>query len=173
MSEKLKKKNELRRVGIVTALGISLHNFPEGIAVYLSCLRGIEVGLPIAIAIAAHNIPEGMAVASPIYHSTKSKWEAIKYSLLSGICEPVAALIFGVFLSPYISEDFIHCLLAGVAGIMILVSLQELLPTAFKYLNPERAMISLTSGMIFIGVTVFYLHSGSSHGHDHGSPHTH
>lgn len=163
--EEKKRDNELRRVGLVTALGISLHNFPEGIAVYLSCLKGIEVGLPIAIAIAAHNIPEGMAVASPIYHSTKSKWQAVKYSLFSGICEPIAALFFGIFLTPYITEDFIHCLLGAVAGIMVLVSLQELLPTAFKYLEPEKAMISLTTGMIFIAMTVFYMHEGAEHDH--------
>jgi zinc transporter, ZIP family len=103
----------LKRVGILTALSISLHNFPEGIAVYLACLKGLEVGFPIAIAIAAHNIPEGMAVASPIYHSTGSKWEALKWSLVSGMCEPIAAFIFGTLLSNYITDDMVQMLLAG------------------------------------------------------------
>jgi ZIP family zinc transporter len=97
----------------LTALSISLHNFPEGIAVYLACLKGLEVGFPIAIAIAAHNIPEGMAVASPIYHSTGSKWQAFKWSLISGICEPVAALIFGTLLTNYITDHMVQLLLAG------------------------------------------------------------
>lgn len=158
---------------MVTALGISLHNFPEGIAVYLSSLRGLEIGFPIAVAIAAHNIPEGMAVAGPIYHSTKSKWQALKYSFLSGICEPIAALLFGLFFFPYINETMIHLLLAAVAGIMILVSLKELIPTSLKYITPDSLVISLTLGMIFISTTIYYLHASNDHVHNHNNGHHH
>lgn len=166
----------MKRVGILTALSISLHNFPEGIAVYLACLKGLEVGFPIAIAIAAHNIPEGMAVASPIYHSTGSKWEAFKWSLVSGMCEPIAAFIFGTLLSNYITDEMVQLLLAGVAGIMVLVSMKELLPVAFEYLSPEESMVSSAFGMMFISVSIYVLHAmgGHDHGsHDHSHSHGH
>lgn len=169
-----KEEQELKRVGLVTALGISIHNFPEGIAVYLACLKGLDVGLPIALAIAAHNIPEGMAVASPIYHSTGSKWQAFKYSMLSGLCEPVAALAFAIFFSSYINNESIQLLLAAVAGIMVLVSLKELLPTALKYISADSAMISSAIGMLFIAVSIYYLHATGGHDHhDHSHGHSH
>lgn len=167
-----KEDRELKRVGLVTALGISIHNFPEGIAVYLACLKGMDVGLPIALAIAAHNIPEGMAVASPIYHSTGSKWEAFKFSMVSGICEPLAALIFSMFFSSYMNDDTIQMLLAAVAGIMVLVSLKELLPTALKYISADSAMISNALGMAFIGLSIYFLHAQGGHDHSHGG-HSH
>lgn len=171
--KKNKEDAELKRVGLITALGISIHNFPEGIAVYLACLKGMEVGLPIALAIGAHNIPEGMAVASPIYHSTGSKWEAFKFSMLSGLCEPLAALIFSLFFSSYMTEETIQLLLAGVAGIMVLVSLKELLPTALKYISADASMISNALGMMFIGLSIYYLHAGGGHDHHHGHDHSH
>lgn len=167
-----KEERELKRVGLVTALGISIHNFPEGIAVYLACMKGLDVGLPIALAIAAHNIPEGMAVASPIYHSTGSKWEAFKFSMVSGICEPLAALIFSIFFASYMNDEMIQMLLAGVAGIMILVSLKELLPTALKYISADSAMISNALGMAFIGISIYFLHAQGGHDHSHGG-HSH
>lgn len=167
-TSKANEDRELKRVGLVTALGISIHNFPEGIAVYLACLKGMDVGLPIALAIAAHNIPEGMAVASPIYHSTGSKWEAFKFSMISGICEPLAALVFSMFFSAYMNDEMIQLLLAGVAGIMVLVSLKELLPTALKYISADSAMISNALGMAFIGLSIYYLHASGGHDHSHG-----
>jgi ZIP family zinc transporter len=175
---KEKEDKELKRVGLITALGISIHNFPEGIAVYLACMKGMDVGLPIALAIGAHNIPEGMAVASPIYHSTGSKWEAFKYSMLSGLCEPLAALAFSFFFSSYMTDETVQILLAAVAGIMVLVSLKELLPTALKYISSESAMISNALGMMFIGLSIYFLHNNvhghdHSHGHSHGHSHTH
>jgi ZIP family zinc transporter len=152
------EERQLRRVGLITALGISLHNVPEGIAVYLACLKGLEIGLPLMIAIAAHNIPEGMAVASPMYHSTRSKWQALKYSILSGVCEPLGALVFGVLFTPYMTNATVQSLLAAVAGVMVLVSLRELIPVALKYLKPEPAIFSNALGMIFISISIYCLH---------------
>ena len=103
----------LLSLGFVTALGISLHNFPEGIAVYLACIKGLSIGLPLTFAIAAHNIPEGMAVATPVYHATGSRWQALKYSLLSGACEPLGALLVAFFFSDKLDEHLVHCLLAA------------------------------------------------------------
>eukprot|EP00026_Physarum_polycephalum_P011992 Phypoly_transcript_12247.p1 GENE.Phypoly_transcript_12247~~Phypoly_transcript_12247.p1 ORF type:complete len:252 (+),score=41.46 Phypoly_transcript_12247:61-816(+) len=104
----------LIHLGIVTAIGISLHNFPEGLAVYVACLKGIHMGLPLTLAIAMHNIPEGLAVAAPIYEATGSKWKALKYSVLSGVCEPLGALIFGVLFGNFLTPYIVQCLLAGV-----------------------------------------------------------
>jgi len=148
----------LLMVGIITAVGISLHNFPEGVAVYLTTLKGVNVGIPLTLAIAAHNIPEGMAVAAPIYGSTKSRWQAIKWSTLSGLCEPLGALIVAVFFTSYLTNHMVQSLLAAVAGIMVYMCLMELIPATLKYIDPKAAMISNTIGMFAIFLSVHYLH---------------
>jgi len=148
-------QRSLISVGLVTALGISLHNFPEGIAVYLSCLaRGPTVGLPLAIAIAAHNIPEGMAVAAPIYSATGSKSQATKYAFLSGLCEPLGAILVALIMGPLMTPYIVQVLLAMVGGIMTIMSVQELLPTTLKYVNPNEAAVSFLTGMFLIFLTV-------------------
>ncbi|PRP73493.1 hypothetical protein PROFUN_02502 [Planoprotostelium fungivorum] len=151
------KEGSLLRAGMITALGISLHNFPEGIAVYLSCLRGIGMGLPLAIAISIHNIPEGMAVAVPIYAATKDRWQAFKWCTLSGLCEPVGALIAGVFLTSILTEHMVQCSLAMVAGVMVFLCLKELLPTTLKYIDAGEAVISHMVGMFIIFISVHLL----------------
>ncbi|KYQ94359.1 zinc/iron permease [Tieghemostelium lacteum] len=169
-----KKKHDdgyLKKLGIATAVGISLHNFPEGVAVYLASLKGVEVGLPLMLAIAAHNIPEGMAVAAPIYSATGSKWQAFKYCLYSGLCEPLGALIFGLIFREFMTPFLIQCMLAAVAGIMVLVVIKELLPASFKYIDADSAVISNVIGMIFIAASIHILHSmlpHGEHGHSHG-----
>ncbi|KAK5580343.1 hypothetical protein RB653_000359 [Dictyostelium firmibasis] len=178
---KNKKKNKdsyLNSVGIATAIGVSLHNFPEGVAVYLACLKGIDVGLPLMLAIAAHNIPEGMAVAAPIYSATGSKWKAFKYSLYSGLCEPIGALIFGLIFREYMTPYLIQSMLAAVAGIMVFMVIKELLPAAFKYVSVDESAFSNVLGMIFFFFSIHFLHSmlphdhgsggGDDHGHSHG-----
>jgi ZIP family zinc transporter len=162
------KKKDLYRLGVLSALSISLHNFPEGLAVYLASVQGLELGLPIALGIAAHNIPEGMAVASPIYHTSRSRTKALFWCFISGVCEPVAALIFGLFASQYITEEIVFFLLAGVAGIMLVVSLKELFPTALEFLKSEQALFSNVIGMLFMSVSIYFLHGDHSHGHSHG-----
>ena len=129
---KKSEEQSLWTAGILTAVGISAHNVPEGIAVYIACLRGVGLGLPLALAIAAHNIPEGMAVASPILGATGSKWLALKYTLLSGLCEPAGALLVGYMFTGLLSEYVIHCMLAAVAGVMVLICLKELIPKCLE-----------------------------------------
>eukprot|EP01113_Clastostelium_recurvatum_P034922 TRINITY_DN4802_c0_g1_i1.p1 TRINITY_DN4802_c0_g1~~TRINITY_DN4802_c0_g1_i1.p1 ORF type:complete len:314 (-),score=82.61 TRINITY_DN4802_c0_g1_i1:36-977(-) len=160
----------LKHLGLITAVGISLHNFPEGMAVYVSCLKGISMGLPLTLAIAAHNIPEGMAVAAPIYAATKSKWQAFKYSMLSGLCEPAGAIIFGVIFGNYLTEYMIQAMLAGVAGIMVFMVISELMPATLKYIKKGPASISNIIGMFVIFLSIHYLHGmlGHAHGHSHG-----
>jgi len=155
----------LKKLGVITAVGISLHNFPEGMAVYISCLKGIHLGLPLTLAIAAHNIPEGMAVAAPIYGATGSKWQAFYYSLLSGLCEPLGAIIFGILLGSYLTEYIIQCMLAGVAGIMVYMSIRELMPATLKYIKPGPAALSNIFGMAMIAASVHYLHGMLPHSH--------
>lgn len=153
-----KDKRSLLQVGIITAFGISLHNFPEGMAVYLSCLaRGPMVGLPLTLAIAAHNIPEGMAVAAPIYHACGDGWTAFKYAFLSGICEPVGALAVFLFLGNYLTQWFIEVLTAGVAGIMVMMTVKELIPTTLNYISPDKATLSFMLGMVIISATILFL----------------
>ena len=149
------ERRTLLSVGLVTAFGISLHNFPEGIAVYLSCLaRGPAVGLPLALAIAAHNVPEGMAVAAPLYAATGSRWQAVKYTVLSGMCEPLGAVVVALALAPFMTAWVVQVLLAAVGGIMVVMSLQELVPTTLTYIPANHACYSFLAGMVVIFATV-------------------
>ncbi|KAN0042170.1 hypothetical protein ACTFIV_004729 [Dictyostelium citrinum] len=175
-NKKKSKDSYLNSVGIATAIGVSLHNFPEGVAVYLACLKGIDVGLPLMLAIAAHNIPEGMAVAAPIYSATGSKWKAFKYCLYSGLCEPVGAIIFGLVFKEYMTPYLIQSMLAAVAGIMVFMVIKELLPAAFKYVSVDESAFSNVIGMIFFFFSIHFLHSMLPHDHggsddDHGHSH--
>ncbi|GAM19689.1 hypothetical protein SAMD00019534_028640, partial [Acytostelium subglobosum LB1] len=177
--DKKKKAKDayLVKLGIVTAIGISLHNFPEGVAVYLACLKGANVGIPLMLAIAAHNIPEGMAVAAPIYTATGSKWQAFKYCLLSGLCEPAGAIIFGLIFKDYMSPYLVQCMLAAVAGIMIFMAIKELMPATLKYVSVNAATVSNVIGMFVIFLSIYWLHGmlphDHGHGHGHGSPNDH
>eukprot|EP00124_Ichthyophonus_hoferi_P001843 Ihof_evm13s108 gene=Ihof_evmTU13s108 len=130
-------ERELMKTALLTAVGVSVHNLPEGMCVYLSCLGGITKGLPMILAIAIHNIPEGMGVAAPVYASTKDKWLTMKWTTLSGICEPIGAALFGTILMPFLSRQVVDAMLAGVGGIMVYVSFVELLPTALKSARKE------------------------------------
>ena len=152
-----KEKENMMYLGMVAALGISLHNFPEGVAVYLATLEGTNVGIALALAIAAHNIPEGMAVAGPIYRATGSKWEAFKWSFISGVCEPVGAIAFGITMRAYLTPFVVKTVLSGVAGVMTFMCFHELIPSSLKYLNPSEAMYSNVGGMIFISISVWFL----------------
>lgn len=133
--EEMRSNHKLKQTGMITAITIAIHNFPEGIATFMSALTSLEVAIPITAAIAIHNIPEGIAVAVPIYHATGSKKKAFWLSFASGLAEPIGALIAFWFLLPYWSPELDAFILSAVAGIMIYISLDELLPSAEKYGN--------------------------------------
>ena len=152
---KLKKSNGLRQTGIVTAITIAIHNFPEGIATFMSALTSLEVALPITAAIAIHNIPEGIAVSVPIYHATGSKKKAFWLSLLSGLAEPLGALIAFLFLMPFWSSSLNGVVLAAVAGVMVFISLDELLPSAEKYGKHHISIIGLVIGMAIMAMSLY------------------
>lgn len=153
--EEMNRRDPLHRVGIVVALSLAIHNFPEGIATFTSALGSMDVAIPITIAIAIHNIPEGIAVSVPIYHATGSRRKAFTYSFLSGLAEPVGALIAYLFLMPFWSETINGIVLAVVSGIMVFISLDELLPTSEKYGEHHISILGLVAGMVVMGFSLF------------------
>ena len=153
--EDMNKKDPLHRVGFIVALSIAIHNFPEGIATFTTALGSLEVAIPISIAIAIHNIPEGIAISVPIYHSTGSRKKAFVYSFLSGLAEPVGALIAYLFLMPFWTSSINGIILAVVSGIMVFISLDELLPSAEKYGEHHISIAGLVAGMAVMGFSLF------------------
>ena len=138
---------KLKRTGFMLALAIGIHNFPEGIATFVSALDGLDVALPIVIAIAIHNIPEGIAVSVPIYHSSGNRRKALSYSILTGLAEQVGALFGMAFLLPFWTPAVSALLLAAVAGIMVYISFDELLPSAEEYGHHHFAIGGVIVGM--------------------------
>ena len=148
------KDARLLRIGLFTALALGIHNFPEGIATFISALRDVSVGLPIAIAVAIHNIPEGIAVSVPIYYATGSRKKAFVYSFLSGLAEPIGAIVGYLLLLPILSELIFGILFALIAGIMVFISLDQLLPAAHAYGKHHHAIYGLIAGMIIMAVSL-------------------
>lgn len=145
----------LKRTGVMVALSIAIHNFPEGIATFTSALSSIDVAIPITFAIAIHNIPEGIAVAVPIYHATGSRKKAFWYSFLSGLAEPLGALIAFFFLMQFWTPAINAIVLAAVAGIMVFISLDELLPSAEKYGKHHLSIAGVVAGMVVMAFSLF------------------
>ena len=145
---------KLMRLGVFAAIAIAIHNFPEGIATFAAALTDPAVGISIAIAIAIHNIPEGIVVSVPIYYSTGSRAKAFWLSFLSGLSEPLGALIGYVLLRPFLSDTTFGILFAGVAGIMVFISLDELLPTAREYESGHNAVYGLIAGMAVMALSL-------------------
>ena len=160
--ERTGSEKALHRLGVMSALAIAIHNFPEGIATFIGALNDPEMGAGITFAIAIHNIPEGIAVAIPIYYATKSKGKALLYATLSGLSEPVGAAIcysltaiFGIELTG--GSPAFPLVLAAVAGIMIYISLDELLPTAEKYGKHHVAIAGVIGGMAIMGISLLIM----------------
>lgn len=155
MSEKEAKKNQkLMRMGLFAALAIAIHNFPEGLATFVAALTNVKLGIAIAIAIAIHNIPEGIAVSVPIYYATGSRKKAFWYSFLSGLAEPVGALVGFLILMPFLSPMLFGILFASVAGIMVFISLDELLPSAREYGKHHHSIYGLLAGMAVMAISL-------------------
>jgi ZIP family zinc transporter len=151
MAEKFRK---LYRMGIFTAIAIAIHNFPEGLATFVGALKDPKLGMAIAVAIAIHNIPEGVAVSIPVFYATGSKKKAFIYSFLSGLAEPIGALIGYVILFTFFNDLVFGILFASVAGIMVFISLDELLPTAQEYGEHHIAAYGLVGGMVIMAVSL-------------------
>ena len=145
------------RTGLLTALAIGIHNYPEGMATFAAALSDINLGLFIAIAIAIHNIPVGIADSVPIYYATHNKNKAFFYSFLSGVSEPVGALVGYLILMPFLSAALLAGILAFIAGIMIYISLDELLPVAHRYGHGHLVIAGVVSGMAIMAVSLLML----------------
>lgn len=152
-----KANKKLMKMGLFTALGIAIHNFPEGLAVFVSAMSDTSLGIALAVAIAIHNIPEGIAVAMPIYYATKSKAKAFWYSFLSGVVEPVAAVIGILFLLPFMTPFVISAMLAFVAGIMVFISFDEILPLTLKGKQTHISVLGIIIGMLVMALSLYLL----------------
>jgi ZIP family zinc transporter len=149
-----KDKAKLLRMGVFSALAIGIHNFPEGLATFMSGLTNPTLGVSIAVAIAIHNIPEGLAVSAPIFYATKSRKKAFVLSFMSGLAEPVGALVGFFLLRPFFNETTFGIIFAAVSGIMVYISLDELLPTAEEYGEHHLAIGGVIAGMIVMAVSL-------------------
>ncbi|MFW5982262.1 MAG: zinc transporter ZupT [Halanaerobiaceae bacterium] len=148
------EKGELERMGLFTALAIAIHNFPEGLVTFTAALVDPALGISIAIAIALHNIPEGISVSVPLYYATGNKKTAFLYSLLSGLAEPIGALI-GYFIFRSFFNDLVFGVLFGVvAGIMVYISIDELLPTSRKYGKEHQEIYGFVAGMAVMAISL-------------------
>ena len=148
---------KLMRMGALTAMAIALHNFPEGLATFVSALQEPGVAIPIVAAIAIHNIPEGIAVSVPIYQATGSRRKAFRYSFLSGLVEPAGALIGWLILMPVMNDVVFGLIFASVAGIMVFISFDELLPAAREYGEHHLSIYGLIAGMAVMAVSLLVM----------------
>ena len=159
--EAMRSPNEpntkLMRTGVITAIAISVHNFPEGIATFISALHDPAVALPIVLAIALHNIPEGVSVSVPIYYATGNKRKALLYSFASGLAEPFGALLCYLILMPFLNEIVFGVLFAIIAGIMVFISFDELLPAAREYGEHHHSIYGMVGGMAVMAVSLILL----------------
>lgn len=153
-SEASLKKTGLMRMGLFSAIAIGIHNLPEGLATFTAALQDPSLGISIAVAIAIHNIPEGIAVSVPVYYATGDRKKAFFWSFLSGLAEPLGAVIGYLLLMRFMNDVVFGVLFAAVAGIMVFISLDELLPTAEKYGEHHLAIYGLIAGMIVMAASL-------------------
>ncbi|HBC29774.1 MAG TPA: zinc transporter ZupT [Clostridiales bacterium] len=151
---KIQVEDNLMRTGIITALAVGIHNFPEGLATFISALQEPSIAIPITVAIAIHNIPEGISISAPIYYATGDRKKAFKYSFLSGLAEPIGALIGYLVLMPFLNDVVFGVVFGVVAGIMVYISLDELLPSAQKYGEHHLSIAGLIAGMAVMAVSL-------------------
>ena len=153
-NEKKADPKKLYRMGLFTALAIAIHNFPEGLATFAAGLTDPTIAIPIAVAIAIHNIPEGIAVSVPISYATGNKRKAFLLSFLSGLAEPVGALVGFFILRSFFNDTMFGVIFGAIAGIMVFISLDELLPTAREYGEHHLAIYGLIGGMAVMAVSL-------------------
>jgi ZIP family zinc transporter len=150
-------QSRLLKAALFVALGLGIHNFPEGMASFAAALRDPQLGIAIAIAIAIHNIPEGLAVSAPVYAATGSRSKAFWWSFLSGVAEPMGALLAAVVLLPFLNDAVLGGLLSVVAGIMVFISIDELLPVSRAYEEEHLSIVGIVVGMAVMSLSLWML----------------
>ena len=155
--ERATAESSLMRTGLLVALGIGIHNFPEGMVTFVGALENIKVGVAIAVAIGIHNIPEGLAVSVPIFAATGSRKKAFLWSFLSGVSEPIGAALAALILFKFLNPTLLGIVLAAVAGIMVFISLDELVPSAREYGNEHLAIVGVVVGMAVMAISLWLL----------------
>lgn len=148
------RKKKLLRMGMVSAMAIGIHNFPEGLATFTAALKEPALGIAIAVAIAIHNIPEGIAVSVPVYYATGNKRKAFRLSFLSGLAEPIGAVVGYLILLPFLNDIVFGILFAAVAGIMVFISIDELLPAAREYGEAHLSIYGVIGGMVIMAISL-------------------
>ena len=157
-TEEGSRQGQLLKTGLFVALGIGIHNLPEGMAAFAGALEDPSVGIAIAVAIAIHNIPEGLAVSAPVYAATGSRAKAFWWSFLSGVAEPVGAGLAALVLMPLLNETVLGFVLAAVAGIMVFISLDELVPVARSFGEEHLSIVGVVVGMMVMALSLWILH---------------
>jgi len=152
-----KERRKIARTGLLISIGIAIHNFPEGFVAFFGTIKDVHLGFLLLLAVALHNIPEGISVSVPIYYATKDRKKAFKWSLLSGIAEPVGAIIGFLILYPFLSSFLVNMVLASTAGMMIFISFDELLPFSLKYGEEHNVIVSLFLGMALMLLTLILI----------------
>ncbi|MBN2537307.1 zinc transporter ZupT [candidate division WOR-3 bacterium] len=147
----------LMRTGLLVALGIGIHNLPEGMAAFAGALQDVRLGVAIAVAIGIHNIPEGLAVSVPIYAATGSRKKAFVWSFLSGVTEPIGAGLAAFLLMPFLTPVVLGYVLAAVAGVMVFISFDELVPVANSYGHEHLAIVGAIAGMAVMALSLAML----------------
>jgi ZIP family zinc transporter len=149
------------KAGLLTAVGLMIHNFPEGMAVFATAVKDTSLGVSLAIAIGLHNIPEGIAVAMPIYAATGRRKPAFFISFISGLAEPLGAVIAGVWLLPFLTPQVLGAVLAAVGGLMVFISFDEILPLSYQRENGEptprlahEAILGIIGGMLVMALSL-------------------
>lgn len=148
------KNNALKKMGILTTVAIAVHNFPEGMVTFASTLSDVNLGIMIAVAIAIHNVPEGIATAMPIFMATGDRKKAFSLSVISGLTEPLGAILGYTFMRPFLGDTLMGILFAAVSGIMIFISLEELLPMAREYEKSKLTILSVVAGMAIMAISL-------------------
>ncbi len=152
-----KVNDSLVKSSIFIFFGVFIHNFPEGMATFIGTLTQVKLGILLTIAIALHNIPEGIAVAVPIYACTLDKKKAFKWSFLSGMSEPLGAVLTWLILFPFINDNVLNAMLGAVGGIMVYISLDELLPVSRSLAKEHYSIIGIITGMFIMSVSLALL----------------
>jgi ZIP family zinc transporter len=149
--------SSLLKTGFLVALGVGIHNFPEGMATFAGTMQDVSLGIAIALAIAIHNIPEGLAISVPIYAATGSRSKAFLWSFFAGLAEPVGAALTALLLLPFLSSSMLGLMLSGVAGVMVFISLDELLPVSRSFGEAHLSIVGVVIGMVVMAASLWML----------------